>query len=164
MGDMNTVDTGSIETAVNQQALIVSQPKKLEGLLDTINLLNTVSERIGEDRSGDLGGGGGGSTGGQQGDDDAAQSQRDQAIANLPAPVAMQTKLKTHIEKEIKTVRKNIKKAEGNVVRPGSAYKLNELYARIRRLEGIMRELLEASVEVIERLYIRIFIDKQSVF
>ena len=43
MGEMSIESGNTLESAVNQQAIIVSQPKKLESLLDTINLLNSVS-------------------------------------------------------------------------------------------------------------------------
>ena len=119
---------------------------------------------MGEDSSKDLGGGSSSGSGQQGDDDDGQQTWRDQAIANLPPAPKMQADLQTHITKEMKTVRKTIKKSSKNIGKPGAACKLNELYARIRRLENILRELLEASIEVIERLYIRIFIDKQAVF
>ena len=59
-----TPETGkAVESAPEQQAnFIVSQPKKLEGLMETIALIDNVSERMGEDRSGDLGGATGGSS------------------------------------------------------------------------------------------------------
>ena len=115
-----TAETGNtINAAVNQQAIIVSQPKKLEGLLDTISLLNSVSERIGEDSSKDLGSGGGAS-GGQGDDDDGQQTWRDDAIANLPSAPVMQSKLQTHITKEIKGVRGTIKNSSKNIGKPGS--------------------------------------------
>lgn len=159
----NNAETGNTpEGAVEQKALVVTQPQKLEGLLETINLLNTVSERIGEDKSGDLGGGSGG--GSQKGDDDNQQSARDKAIANLPSATVMHKELESHIQKEVKKLRKEVKKANVKTGKPGSAYKVNELYARMRRLNGVLAELLHASIEVIQRLYIRIFIDKQPVF
>jgi len=140
-------------------ALTVVQPKKLEGLLDTINLLNEVTERIGEDRSGDLGGGGmAGATQGQQG-----QSWRDQAIAHLPETAAMQKQLTDHIQTEVRGLRREARRLSHRTTKKGVAHKLTELYARIRRLNGLLTELLETSVDVIRRLYIRIFVDKQAV-
>ena len=86
----------SIETA----RLIVRQPGKLQeltNLLETFENLNArVSERTGEDRSGDLGGAGSGAAaGGQQGTQ--GTSARDQAIKNIPGQVVLQKKLTDHI-------------------------------------------------------------------
>ena len=47
--------------------------------------------------------------------------------------------------------------------KPGAAHKLNDLYARIRRLNGLLSDLMQASYEVLKRIYIRVVIDKQSV-
>lgn len=143
-------------------ALIVSQPKKLEGLLETLLLIDKVSETLGEDRSGDLGGSGTGGT--AQGDDDHIQiSLREKAIANLPATPVMQQQLKAHIAKEVHKLQKEVKHAARRASKPGSAYKMNILYARMRRLNALLAELLEASHEVLKRLYVKIFIDKQTV-
>ena len=140
-----------------RQAIAVAQPQKLESLLDTIELLNTVSERIGESKSGDLGSGSGGKPGAA-----SQQSWREQAIAALPETPAMQQQLEKHIRTEIKTLRHEMRSTAKRANRPGGAHKLNTLYARIRRLNGILQQLLSASVEAIKRLYIRIFIDKQT--
>jgi hypothetical protein len=140
--------------------IAVAQPKKLEGLLDTINLLNTVSERIGDKASENWSGG----ATGQQASAAQGQTWRDEAIANLPATPAMQRELRTHIEKEIATLQKEVHAIARRAAKPGAGYKLTKLYARIRRLNGILQELLESSVDVVKRLYIRIFVDKQSAF
>jgi hypothetical protein len=142
-----------------RQVIAVTQPHKLEGLLDTIELLNTVSERIGESKSGDLGSGSGMQKGTQ-----TQQSWREQAIASLPDMPVMQQQLENHIQSEVKTLRKEIRSTAKNVAKPGTAHKLNTLYARIRRLNGMLQQLLSASVEIIKRLYIRVFIDKQTAF
>lgn len=142
--------------------LIVSQPKKLESLLETLVLLDRVSEVMGEDRSGDLGGAGG-TTGGQQGDDDGIQqSLREKAIAHLPHTPVMQQELARHIEKEVKKLQKEVKRAAKRATKPGSAHQLTLLYARIRRLNALLSDMLHASHEIIRRLYIKIFVDKQS--
>ena len=152
-----------IETSAEvSPALIVSQPKKLGSLLETLTLLDKVSETVGEDRSGDMGGAGTGT--GQQGDDDGQTiSLREQAIANLPDATVMQRRLKVHIEKDVKRLQKQIKRAARRASEPGAAYKINQLYARIRRLNALLAELLEASHEVLKRLYVKIFVDKQTV-
>lgn len=141
-------------------SLIVSQPKKLEGLLETLVLLDRVSEIVGEDRSGDMGGAG---MGAGQGDDDQTVSQREQAIANLPDAPVLQKHLRSHIEKEVKKLQKEVKYAARRASKPGSAYKINGLYARIRRLNALLADLLDASHEVLKRLYVKIFVDKQTV-
>lgn len=149
------------ETSVEvSPSLIVSQPKKLEGLLDTLVLLDRVSETVGEDRSGDMGGAGAGSG---QGDDDQVISLREQAIANLPDTPVLQKRLKTHIEKEVKKLQKEVKCAARRASKPGAAYKINGLYARIRRLNALLADLLDTSHEVLKRLYVKIFVDKQTV-
>lgn len=142
-------------------AMIVSQPAKLEGLLETISLIESVTERIGENASGASGQSGAGA--GQQGDDDQTASPRDIAIANLPSGQVMQKKLETHIRSEIKALRKELRTAAFGVHRKGNAYKINLLYAKLRRLHSLIHELYEASIDVIKRLYIRIIIDRQPV-
>jgi len=98
------------ETSVEvSPTLIVSQPKKLEGLLETLVLLDRVSETIGEDRSGDMGGSG--AAGAKQGDDEQEISLRELAIANLPDTPVMQKHLRTHIEKEVKKLQKQVRYA-----------------------------------------------------
>ncbi|PIR53067.1 hypothetical protein COU76_02995 [Candidatus Peregrinibacteria bacterium CG10_big_fil_rev_8_21_14_0_10_49_10] len=147
----------SVEAA---PTLIVSQPKKLEGLLETLMLLDKVSETVGEDRSGDMG-----STGGTgRGDDDATHvSLRELAIAHLPSETTMKRRLTVHIDREVKKLQKEVKRATRRIAKPGSAHKVNALYARIRRLNALLADLLEASQEILKRLYVKIFVDKQTV-
>lgn len=141
------------------KALIVSQPEKLEGLLETINLMNMVSERMGEDASHDLGGSSG-TTGSVTGDDQPI-SARDQAIAAMPTIPVMQKELAEHILQTIKDLRYDIKKQTAKGGKAGSAYKLNESFKRMRRLQRFLGDLLHASADVLRRIYIRVFIDKQ---
>ncbi|MDB4978390.1 MAG: hypothetical protein JWM56_576 [Candidatus Peribacteria bacterium] len=143
--------------------LIVSQPAKmieLNRLLDTFdNFSDKISERTGEDRSGDMGGGG---QNGVKRDDSKTVSPRDQAIANVPAPAVMQKQLQSHIQKEVQELAakaRHITRAN----QPGSAHEVNKLYARIRRLNNVLASILEASVDVLKRLFIRVFIDEQPV-
>jgi len=163
VADMSPETGRTMEASVEKTpTLIVSQPKKLEGLLETLVLIDKVSETMGEDRSGDMGGGGTGGT--AQGDDDQIQiSLREKAIANLPDAQVMQKQLKAHIEKEVSKLQKEVKHAARRASKPGSAYKMNILYARMRRLNALLAELLEASHEVLKRLYVKIFVDKQTV-
>lgn len=160
MAAINQLSTGPESApAAPSRSLIVSQPEKLEGLLETINLMATVSERMGEDRSGDLGSSGGSS--GQQGDDSTQVSARDKAIAAIPAVPVMQKQLQEHIAQNIKSLRQEINQQTVKGSKAGSAYKLNELYKRIRRLQCFLSDILSASTEIVQRIYIRVFIDKQ---
>jgi hypothetical protein len=143
--------------------LVVRQPSKLKeltNLLETFENLNArVSERTGEDRSGDMGGGTG-MTSGQQGTQ--GTSARDQAIKKIPAAAVMQEKLTRHIKQESKKLER-LARTVARSSAPGSAHHLNELYARIRHLNALIHDLLEASLEVLKRLFIRVFIDQQSI-
>lgn len=154
-------------SGLETQKLIVRQPAKLAELgqlLDTIDgLTNRVSERAGEDVSADLGGAGAAGAMVRSGQQPKRISPRDQAIAAIPEPAVIQQKLKQHIEAEVKTLNRQAKKI-ARIGGAGAAYRLNELYARIRRLNALLADLLEASVEVLKRLFIRVFIDEQPVF
>lgn len=163
MASGNTPDqhTEMIPT-VERPALTVTQPDKIANLLDTLNLIDAMSERMGEDRSGDLGGAGGQMGGAVQARQQKQISPRDQAIANLPAQEVMQGKLVKNIEEEVGKLRHQIRSIPATG-KPGSAYKLNKLYARIRRLNGLLAELFDASYEVLRRLFIRVFIDEQPI-
>ncbi|MDP7069365.1 MAG: hypothetical protein QF815_02455 [Candidatus Peribacteraceae bacterium] len=140
--------------------LVVTQPDKFQGLLETITLMDKVSESMGEDKSGDLGGGG---TGGGSAQGDQSQSARAQAIANIPDTPEMREELAKYIQKEIKVLRKQVRKKTFKMSKPGAAHSRNELYSQIRRLNSLLAELIEASVEVLKRLFIRVFVDKQSI-
>ncbi|TSC57617.1 MAG: hypothetical protein Greene041619_1045 [Candidatus Peregrinibacteria bacterium Greene0416_19] len=153
-------------TVTEGPKLIVQQPQKLAELgqlLDTIDAFsNRVSERSSEDRSTDMGGGTSGTAG--QGTQGAQISPRDQAIKNMPeSALVLRQELDHHIEKEIKRLERDADMLASHASRPGAAYKLNHLYARIRRLRSLMHELVEAAVDLLRRLYIRVFIDKQPV-
>lgn len=149
----------NVESKTNQH-LVVTQPDKFTGLMEMITLMDKVSETMGEDRSGDMGAGG---TAGAKRDDDTATSARAQAIANLPPTADMRIELSRYIQKEIKLLRKQVRRKAARASKPGSAYQLNELYGKIRRLNSLLSELMETSVDVLKRLFIRIFIDKQSI-
>lgn len=154
--------SGGLEK-IERSRLIVAQPKQLKELgqlLDTIEgLSQRVSEGTGEDRSGDMGAAGSmvGTAAGATG-----VSPRDQAIARIPVQAVMQKKLEEHIRAEVKKLNREAKRL-ARQANPGAAYALNNLYARIRRLNSLIAEILEASYEVLKRLFIRVFIDKQSV-
>ncbi|MFA6038834.1 MAG: hypothetical protein WCV62_04835 [Candidatus Peribacteraceae bacterium] len=166
MADLTSREIGpSLTSHVEAAKLVVSQPKKLETLLQDLSTIesftNRVSERTGEDRSGDLGGAGAGSST-DQGDDQQI-SARDQAIAAMPtSPLVLQKKLQDHVQEEMTHLRKMAKKT-ARASRPGDAFRLNQIYARIRRLNALLLELVEATLDMLHRLYIRVFVDKQPI-
>ena len=140
---------------------LVTQPEKmqgLDGLLETISLMDKISENMGEDRSGDMGGGG---TQGSAKKKDDTVSVRASALANLPDTPEMRKHLSGYIQKEIKSLRKEVRKKTFRASKPGSAYQINELYKKIRRLNSLLSELMETSVDALKRLFIKVFIDKQ---
>lgn len=148
--------------AESAPTLIVTQPPKVEMLLDALAAIDKISERIGEDRSTDMGGGGGKAA--TKGDDtSAAATIRNQKIANLPAQDAMRIELQKEIVKEVAELHREVKQAKKRLTRPGAAYKLNALYARMRRLNSLVAELFDAAYDVVKRLFIKVVIDRQKV-
>jgi len=158
-----TPDKGEehMEAKELSQALIVEQPPKLEYLLETLATIDKFSESIGEDRSKDLGASGG--TSGVKGASGTGTSVRDQAIANIPSEPQMRKQLAKYIEKEVKVLRRKVRKSARRAAKPGAAHALNELYAQVRRLNALLSNLLELSYEIVKRLFIRVFIDKQPI-
>ena len=150
--------------SVETKRLIVGQPAKmveLNKLLDTFdNLSARVGERTSEDSSGDLGGAGAGATAGQQGAQ--GKSARDLAIQKIPMPEIMQQKLALHIRQETRRLERLARQAARRTG-PGSAHQLNAVYAKIRRLHALVYEILDASLEVLKRLFVRVFIDQQPI-
>lgn len=143
------------------QAPEVFQPQKLTEIVEMIDLMGKISERVGEDRSGDTGNMGSGQAGTQTGQQ-TGSSTRDEQIATIPAMPVMQQKLVSHIRSEIAQMNREARKlAKSN--RKGSAFLLTEIYKNIRRLSSLISEILEASADVIRRFYIALFIDKQSI-
>lgn len=165
MADLNSPEKahmGSSPENVSESRLIVTQPpkmKELGQLLETLDgLTQRVSERSGEDASSDLGGAGSAGAAGQR-----RASPRDAAIALMPsAPAVLQAELAKHIEKEIKMLERRVSSAR-SASKAGGAFELNELYARIRKLRSLLREIVEASVDILKRLFIKVFIDKQPI-
>ncbi len=154
--DKGPVSAPSIET----KALIVSQPKRLEGILQEIGNLQT--ETISETSAGGPSNSWSGSDDGAKPVRAAGPSPRDQAIARIPAEPILRTTLRTHIEKEIVSLRTEARRIV-RISRPGHAYQLNEIYAKIRRLNALLTELLTAMGDMVKRIYIRVFIDRQPV-
>lgn len=140
----------------------VVQPVKIE-LANFLNDLNAISEtqaaRPGEDLP--AGGGAVAATGGQQAGQQG-QSWRDQAIANIPTERVMQREIASHIQAEVKHLRAEAKTI-ARLSKPGAAYQLNILYAKIHRLNALLAEIYQAGKDAIKRLYVRIFVDKQPI-
>ncbi|MBI2636244.1 hypothetical protein HYW84_02875 [Candidatus Peregrinibacteria bacterium] len=161
----SSTDRVSASQSVETARLIVRQPGKLQeltNLLETFENLNArVSERTGEDRSGDLGGAGAGSAAGSQ-QGTHGSSARDLAMQNIPAAEVMHNKLERHIRQETRRLEK-LARTASRLSAPGSAHKLNELYAKIRRLHALIHDILDASIEVLKKLFIRVFIDQQPI-
>jgi len=145
-----------------QKHLIVSQPQRLEDIMAKVNAMSSpdAAELSSGSNDGDIRGASGAQTGSQQ---QAQMSERDLAIANLPDQGMMQSKIAEHIQDEIKLLRKEVKKSARKATKAGNAHRLNELYARIRQLNRLLAHLFESSYETVKRLFIRIFIDKQTI-
>jgi hypothetical protein len=135
---------------------IVFQPQKLTAVIDIVNLMGTVSQRIREENAGDLpamrstkSSGTGGNT-----------TTRDDAIAKAPPVAMMQQKLMQHLKQERSLMQRQAKTiASSNA--PGAAWTLTELYKKIRSLSSLIAQILEASAEMIKRFYVSVFIDRQ---
>ena len=151
-----------IAPLAQKPVLTVTQPATISSLLDTLNLIDQMSERVSEDRSGDMGAGGGAQQATGAGGAARVPSPRDQAIAQLPSRPVMQQKLTEKIRNEVRQLRKQIRSIPASG-KPGSAYRLTKLYARIRMLNRLLASLLESSFDMIRRLFIRVFIDEQPV-
>lgn len=156
------LEKGSLIPSQQSEApLAVVQPSHMEfaALLEDIG---KITEHGTEDHSGDWSGSGGKvATRGTQ----AASTQvspRDRAIANLPVVAVMQKELEKHIQQEVKKLRRQAKSI-ARISHPGAAYRLNQLYSRIHRLNAILAGLFEASVDVVKRLFIRVFVDRQTI-
>ncbi len=144
---------------------VVSQPVKIEtggqllgSFLEDINKMSE-SAPSGPGEQGTSGTGGamqttGGST--------PVVSSRDQAIANVPAAKVMQKQLEAHIKAEVKKLRKQAHTI-ARINQPGGAYRLNQLYTRIHHLNALLAELFSSSIDVVKRLFVKVFIDKQTV-
>ncbi len=151
-------------SATPEMRVIVHQPPKMRELNDLLltfeELPSRVSEMTGEDRSGDMGASSAGA--GRA----AAVTQpppRERKIMAMPQDEqTLKQELKAHIQREVQTLNQEAKKIE-RLNRPGAAHRLTKLYARIRRLNGLIAEILQASYETVKRLFIRVFIDEQPV-
>ena len=145
---------------VKTMKLTVKQPERIQSLLTVLSDLESISERVSETADHDLGSGGPASAGaGSRGDD--SQSIRAQAIKSLPSTSVMRGRLTRHLEHDVRQLERRAKRMARRVGK-GSAYLLNELYARIRKIQALIAELVDATAEVVRRLYIRLFVDHQQ--
>ena len=140
--------------------LTVKQPERIKSLLTVLADLESISERVSETADRDLGSGGMSSTGaGATGDD--SQSARAQAIKSLPSTNVMRGRLTRHLEHEVHQLERRAKRM-AHKAGMGSAYLLNELYSRIRKIQALIAEIADATAEVVRRLYVRLFVDNQQ--
>lgn len=150
----------SPETVVQpSKALQLEQVEGLSEFVDQINQIKEhASDTAGEQWSGGSGTGKAVATASQP----QATSARDLAIANLPSAKVMQKQLEQHIKEEVKKLRREAK-AVTRVGQPGGAHKLTLFYRQIRHLNSLLSAIWDTSVDVVKRLFIRVFVDKQSI-
>lgn len=151
-------------TAMNgpdSQPAIVFQPPRLSKIVEIVDVMGNVVESIREENARDIpttttvttSGGVAAQTGGV--------SARDAAIAAAPTVPVMQQKLVQHLRQEVRIIQRQASSLSRKDER-GSAYLLNVLYRKIRRLSSLINEILHASSEIIRRFYIAVFIDHQA--
>jgi len=151
--------TSAIETVPSSTAQPLATSAKLaDFLLGLESISESSSTAVGEDIPASGGMGGAMTTQGQT----SGVSPRDQAIANLPAPAVMQREISRHIKGEIKKLRKEARRV-ARVNEPGGAYHLVMLYSKMHRLNALLKEIYEAGLDVLKRLYVRIFVDRQTI-
>jgi hypothetical protein len=153
--------SSSPSTQVETGSSVVVQPSRVEfaALLDGIG---KISEQSAGGPAHDGATSGGGVVAKGQSSGQSQVSARDLAIAALPVPAVMQKALEKHIQEEVKKLRKQAK-AVARIGNPGGAYRLNQLYTRIHHLNAILAGLFEASIDVVKRLFVRVFIDRQTI-
>ena len=141
---------------------VVIQPAKMEALIASIleQVGDLPKEQASETPGEQFPIGTSGSAGAQQA---AAKriSLREQAIANLPPAEQMQVKLAVHIQAEVRKLRRQARMTA--LSKPGAAHALNELYAKMHKLNKFLFDLFEASIDIIKRLFIRVFVDRQTI-
>lgn len=142
------------------QPISVGKIDGLSQILEAVQEIGKIAETMGEDTSARDAGAGGGFRG--SGTASTTFSVRDRAIANLPDPRVMQKQLEQHIRGEVKKLRRQAKRV-ARIGSPGAAYHLTKIYARIRQFNTLLSALFEASVDVLKRFFIRVFIDRQPI-
>lgn len=149
----------SLELSQEGVQLTVRQPEKIRSLLFVLSDLEKISEAVSEDRSQDLGGVGAGAVTG--GDDSVTSSVRQKAIQSLPSTSVMRGRLTKHLQQNVRQLERRAKRLARSS-KKGSAYLLNEIYARIRKLQTLIAELVDAAADTVRRFYIRLFIDQRQ--
>lgn len=150
----------SPETVVQPSKAL--QLEQVDGLSEFVDQINQIKEHA-SDTAGEQWSGNGTSqkaiaaTGQQQ-----AASARDMAMANLPPARTMQKELEKHIKEEVKKLRKQAKTIT-RIGQPGGAHKLTLLYRQIRHLNSLLAAIWDTSLDVLKRLFVRVFVDKQSI-
>ena len=139
----------------------MKQPEKITSLLAVLSDLEKISERVSEDRSTDLGAGTSTALAGASGAQTGTPSARQQALQSLPAKEVMQRKVTKHLQSEIHHLEREARRL-ARLSTKGSAHLLTQTYARIRKLQALIEDLIDAAYEAIERLYVRLFIDNQQ--
>jgi hypothetical protein len=148
-------ETLSMNTQPSGAPNIVFQPR-LSEIVELVNFMGNISEKVAEQHAQFTGGSGGTATAG------AGTTQRDDQLATLPPLPQMQHKLISHIQQEVRTLRRHAK-ALARKRSKGWAYELNRLYAQIHRLTALAQEILHASIEIVKRFYVLVFIDHQPI-
>jgi len=151
----------SLSVSSETVKLTVKQPEKIRSLLAVLADLERISEVVMEDSSRDLGAGTSAGASSGQAAGSASASQRGRAIQSLPTVPVMRNRLTKSLQREGRQLERRARRLARST-KKGSAYALNELYARIRKIQALIAELVDAAAEVVRRLYIRLFIDHQQ--
>lgn len=151
----------ALHESVSQPTKVVTLQTQVEGLGEFVDQINKISEKS-SSSAGEQWSGGTGTQVAAAGTQQKTMSARDLAIANLPTPQAMQKELEKHIREEVKNLRKQAKNVT-RVGQPGGAHRLTLLYRQIRHLNSLLSAIWDTSVDVVKRLFIRVFVDKQSI-
>lgn len=147
------------EVPFTPEVLTVRQPEKMKNLLALLELLEGVTQAV----SGVQPAGGGVAGASSSGAPTATTpSKRDLLLQNLPATEVMQQRLVTHLSQEVRRLERKARRMALSFGR-GTAHAYNQLFARIRKIQALISDLFEATREVIQRLYVRLFIDGQAI-
>jgi hypothetical protein len=147
----------SLSSAADNAPSVVFQPQRLKEIVEVVDLMGTVARRVREDGASDPAAAGSRAAS-QQGA--TGTSARDEAIAKAPPVAVMQKKLVEHLQQDRKHIQRQAKAiARSNA--PGAAWRLTELYKKIRSLSSLITQILHASADMIKRFYIAAFIDHQ---
>jgi hypothetical protein len=158
----NSIEKGLTPSPAPERPSATVQPGKAEKMQALLLEVNDIISESTPTKPGEQWSGGGTQTTATGTAAASGMSWRDQAIAAIPSPQAMQKQLEGHIQEEIKTLRKQASKIT-DLRKPGAAHRFNELHSKIHRLNALLAGLFEASVDVLKRIFIRVFIDKQAI-